>query len=195
MPSTGSGPAKPSSGAKRKRPTQGTSAQKDESARNAGASRTAAKSRGRQREPEDEEDDDPTSGEDKRDFLSPELLRRILHECFEDKSTRMTKDANVGFAKYLDAFVREAIRRSASGSGTGFLEVSCDPNGASEQSLSPPSSSLRCLSWGLVLQVPTRMGIICIHQVYTMVPDAFAAPPALQLDASGSPSTADGPLD
>ena len=156
MPSTGSGPAKPSSGAKRKRPTQGTSAQKDGSARNAGASRAAAKSRGRPREPEDEEDDDQASGEDKRDFLSPELLRRILHECFEDKSTRMTKDANVGFAKYLDAFVREAIRRSASGSGTGFLEVSCDPirtERASSLSPPPPSSSLRCLGWGLCPRV------------------------------------------
>ncbi len=125
MPTTGSGAAKPSGGTKRKRTAQGTSAQKDGSARNAGASRGGAQARSRQREPEDEEDeDDQAAGEDKRDYLSPELLRRILHECFEDKSTRMTKDANVGFAKYLDAFVREAIRRSASGSGTGFLEVS-----------------------------------------------------------------------
>ena len=72
---------------------------------------------------EDEQDDDDDD-QDARKTIPPELLTRLLHEFFEDDTTRITKDANDAVAKYVDVFVREAIARTALEGSGGFLEVS-----------------------------------------------------------------------
>ncbi len=56
--------------------------------------------------------------------IPSELLRRILHQAFKDKGVRMTQEASAGFAKYLDLFLREAIRRTSDEKKGTFLEVS-----------------------------------------------------------------------
>ncbi|RAO67808.1 uncharacterized protein BHQ10_003820 [Talaromyces amestolkiae] len=68
--------------------------------------------------------------------IPPKLLTTILHHHFQNKKTKITKDANEVVAKYMDIFVREALARAAferadaankDGSGRyaedGFLEV------------------------------------------------------------------------
>lgn len=72
-----------------------------------------------QRVQEDEDDE-----EDERTTIPPGLLTRLLHEFFEEDTTRITKDANDAVAKYVDVFVREAIARTALEGRGAFLEVS-----------------------------------------------------------------------
>lgn len=70
--------------------------------------------------------------------IPPKLLTRLLHHHFQNKKTKIAKDANGVVAKYVDIFVREALARAAyerseseggadSGAGraigNGFLEV------------------------------------------------------------------------
>lgn len=45
-------------------------------------------------------------------LLPSALLTRLLHESFDDKSTKVGKDANALTARYLDLFVREAVARA-----------------------------------------------------------------------------------
>lgn len=45
-------------------------------------------------------------------LLPSPLITRLLHESFDDKSTRIGKDANALTARYLDLFVREAVARA-----------------------------------------------------------------------------------
>lgn len=45
-------------------------------------------------------------------LLPSALITRLLHESFEDKSTKIGKDANALTARYLDLFVREAVARA-----------------------------------------------------------------------------------
>ncbi len=66
---------------------------------------------------EDDENEDP------KQTIPPALLTRILHEFFEKKGTRLTKDANEAIAGYMDVFVREAIGRAAEERKSRFLEV------------------------------------------------------------------------
>ena len=63
--------------------------------------------------------------QEEQNTIPPELLTRLLHEFFEKDGTRISKDANVAVAKYMDIFVREAIARTAVEKDSGFLEVSC----------------------------------------------------------------------
>lgn len=67
-------------------------------------------------EEDEEEDDAPKT-------IPPELLTRLLHEFFEDGTTRVTRDANAAVARYMEIFVREAIARAAAERETGFLEA------------------------------------------------------------------------
>ncbi|KAK3939270.1 ADP ATP carrier protein [Diplogelasinospora grovesii] len=69
-----------------------------------------------------EEDEEAVEGE-KPKSIPPELLTRLLHEFFENDTTRITKDANAALAKYMDVFTREAIARAAVEKEGGFLEV------------------------------------------------------------------------
>jgi histone H3/H4 len=46
-------------------------------------------------------------------LLPSALITRLLHESFEDKSTKIDKEANALTARYLDLFVREAVARAA----------------------------------------------------------------------------------
>ena len=62
--------------------------------------------------------------------IPPKLLTKLLHHHFEDEKTRISKDANTLFGKYMETFVREALFRAAhvrstAGGGIGgdFLEV------------------------------------------------------------------------
>ncbi|KAG9558824.1 hypothetical protein KCU61_g4248, partial [Aureobasidium melanogenum] len=45
-------------------------------------------------------------------LLPSALITRLLHESFDDKSTKIGKDANALTARYLDLFVREAVARA-----------------------------------------------------------------------------------
>lgn len=45
-------------------------------------------------------------------LLPSALITRLLHESFEDKSTKIGKEANALTARYLDLFVREAVARA-----------------------------------------------------------------------------------
>jgi histone H3/H4 len=45
-------------------------------------------------------------------LLPSALITRLLHESFEDKGTKIGKDANALTARYLDLFVREAVARA-----------------------------------------------------------------------------------
>lgn len=85
--------------------------------------------------------------EERREGIPPELLTRLLHECFTQEGTRLSRDANAAVGKYMETFVREALARAAfmraeaekdgsGGGGYGFLEV-CVTVLAS-----PPGSSL-----------------------------------------------------
>jgi len=76
---------------------------------------------------EDEEDE-------RKEGIPQDLLTRILHECFKEEGTRVSKDANAAIGRYMETFVREALARAAfmraeivsegGGSrGEGFLEV------------------------------------------------------------------------
>ncbi|KAK0737296.1 CENP-S associating centromere protein X-domain-containing protein, partial [Apiosordaria backusii] len=67
----------------------------------------------------EEEDEE----EDERESIPPDLLSRIVHELFEHKETKITKDANNALSGYIDVFVREAIARAAQKRRGGFLEV------------------------------------------------------------------------
>ncbi|GAM35345.1 hypothetical protein TCE0_017f03614 [Talaromyces pinophilus] len=68
--------------------------------------------------------------------IPPKLMTTILHHHFQNKKTKITKDANEVVAKYMDIFVREALARAAFEradaaskdgggryAGDGFLEV------------------------------------------------------------------------
>lgn len=73
--------------------------------------------------------------------IPPKLLTRLLHHNFQSDKTKISKDANLVVAKYVDIFVREALARAAyerqegnkqadAGGGRrglvdGFLEVCC----------------------------------------------------------------------
>lgn len=46
-------------------------------------------------------------------LLPAPLLTRLLHESFDDKQMKISKDANTLTARYLDIFVREAVARAA----------------------------------------------------------------------------------
>ena len=69
------------------------------------------------------EDDDTTT------TIPSDLLTRLLHDFFEDDRTRISADANVLVAKYMETFVKEALARAAlennesGGSRDTFLEV------------------------------------------------------------------------
>jgi histone H3/H4 len=45
-------------------------------------------------------------------LLPSALITRLLHESFEEKSTKIGKEANALTARYLDLFVREAVARA-----------------------------------------------------------------------------------
>jgi CENP-S associating centromere protein X len=45
--------------------------------------------------------------------IPPKLLTRLLHHHFTSDKIKITKDANVVVAKYVDIFVREALARAA----------------------------------------------------------------------------------
>lgn len=60
----------------------------------------------------------------KEEAVPPKLLTHLLHEFFKDRRTRITTDANVATAKYVDVFIRETIARTAVERSAGFLEVS-----------------------------------------------------------------------
>lgn len=61
------------------------------------------------------------------------LMARLLYEGFEDKSTKIDKDALSAVTKYIETFVREAMARAAEvrsklnddglGTGDAFLQV------------------------------------------------------------------------
>ncbi|KAK2751072.1 hypothetical protein FQN57_000147 [Myotisia sp. PD_48] len=53
--------------------------------------------------------EDPTTSEP---LINPKLVTTLLHHHFQDKKTRITKDANKVFGKYVDIFIREAIARA-----------------------------------------------------------------------------------
>ncbi|KAK0665374.1 CENP-S associating centromere protein X-domain-containing protein [Cercophora samala] len=72
---------------------------------------------------EEEEEDEDEEEEDERESIPPELLSKIVHELFEHKDTKITKDANNALSGYMDVFVREAIARAAAERKGGFLEV------------------------------------------------------------------------
>ena len=63
--------------------------------------------------------------------IPQKLLVRLLHEGFDNESTKIGKDAMAVVGKYVELFVREAIARAAveregqggSGLNDGFLEV------------------------------------------------------------------------
>ncbi|KUL90291.1 hypothetical protein ZTR_02038 [Talaromyces verruculosus] len=78
----------------------------------------------------------PRSIESDEPGIPPKLLTTILHHHFQNKKTKITKDANEVVAKYMDIFVREALARAAFEradaaskdgggryAGDGFLEV------------------------------------------------------------------------
>lgn len=46
-------------------------------------------------------------------LLPAPLLTRLLHESFDDKQMKISKDANALMGRYLDVFVREAVARAA----------------------------------------------------------------------------------
>lgn len=46
-------------------------------------------------------------------LLPAPLLTRLLHESFEDKNVKISRDANTLMARYMDIFVREAVARAA----------------------------------------------------------------------------------
>lgn len=45
-------------------------------------------------------------------LLPAPLLTRLLHESFDDKQVKISRDANALMGRYLDAFVREAVARA-----------------------------------------------------------------------------------
>ncbi|KAG9522476.1 hypothetical protein KCU99_g1765, partial [Aureobasidium melanogenum] len=45
-------------------------------------------------------------------LLPSALITRLLHESFDDKGTKIGKEANALTARYLDLFVREAVARA-----------------------------------------------------------------------------------
>lgn len=122
----------------------------DDNAKN--STRNNLRKRPRQQQPDsdeemdggEEEDDDQDEDEATKKTVPPELLTRLLHEFFEQDSTRITRDANDAVAKYVDVFVREAIARAAieRGAGGGFLEVCL---------LSTSLFPFHCLSYGLCI--------------------------------------------
>jgi hypothetical protein len=69
--------------------------------------------------------------EEEKEHIPQELLTRLLHECFREEGTRISKDANVAVGRYMETFVREALARAAferrgkegEENGGGFLEV------------------------------------------------------------------------
>lgn len=73
---------------------------------------------------DDDDGDEEDGEEDRQKTIPPELLTRLLHEFFTKEGTRITRDANVVVAKYMDVFVREAIARSAAEKDGKFMEVS-----------------------------------------------------------------------
>ncbi|KAK4667535.1 hypothetical protein QC763_310160 [Podospora pseudopauciseta] len=74
-------------------------------------------------EEEEEDEDDEDDEDDERESIPPELLSKIVHELFEHKETKITKDANNALSGYMDVFVREAIARAAAERKGVFLEV------------------------------------------------------------------------
>ena len=67
----------------------------------------------------DEEDDDsdvfmqePPAQSDDPAAIPPKLLTRLLHEHFSSGETRITKDAMVVLAKYIELFTVEAVGRA-----------------------------------------------------------------------------------
>ncbi len=78
--------------------------------------------------PDREGDADDGAADDVRMPAIPlALLTRVLHEFFDKKGTRVTRDANDAVAKYMDVFVREAIARAAAEKRSGFFEVRALP--------------------------------------------------------------------
>jgi centromere protein X len=70
--------------------------------------------------------------DERQESIPPELLTRLLHECFTHEGTRLSREANAAVGKYVETFVREAMARAAfmraeaeagGGGGDGFLEV------------------------------------------------------------------------
>lgn len=65
-------------------------------------------------------------------LLPAPILTRLLHESFDDKQMKISKDANALMARYLDVFVREAVARAALAhkehkeSGEGLMDVDMD---------------------------------------------------------------------
>ena len=63
--------------------------------------------------------------------IPPQLLTKLLYENFTDEQTRISKDANVVVAKYMETFVREALARAAyerkEGSATAAVGGTSDP--------------------------------------------------------------------
>jgi centromere protein X len=107
------------------------------SSRASSFARPALPSRGSDSEPDpfaaDEAAETTLPVEDeRRESIPPELLTRLLHECFAHEGTRLSREANAAVGKYVETFVREAMARAAfmraeadagGGGGDGFLEV------------------------------------------------------------------------
>jgi centromere protein X len=79
----------------------------------------------------EEEAEEEEEEEERKESIPPELLTRLLHECFKEEGTRIRSDASVAVGRYMETFVREALARAAflraemdGGGGNGFLEVS-----------------------------------------------------------------------
>ncbi|PSS13320.1 hypothetical protein M430DRAFT_21225 [Amorphotheca resinae ATCC 22711] len=76
-------------------------------------------------------DDEEEEEEERKERIPPELLTRLLHECFTNEKTRLSREANKAVGRYMETFVREALARAAfmraeadaGGKGDGFLEV------------------------------------------------------------------------
>jgi hypothetical protein len=70
--------------------------------------------------------------EDHQPVMPEALLTRLLYEGFEDKGTKVGKEAMKVVGKYVETFVREAVARAqleraeeaGDGLGEGFLQVS-----------------------------------------------------------------------
>ncbi|KAH8699139.1 CENP-S associating centromere protein X-domain-containing protein [Talaromyces proteolyticus] len=126
---------------KRKAQTLPESDDEDDDDNNASEDGSGSESGGHERSASQEPDyilaeiitnEKPHNIESGEPAIPPKLLTKLLHQHFQNKKTKITKDANEVVAKYMDIFVREALARAAyerteGGGGNsaidGFLEV------------------------------------------------------------------------
>lgn len=81
----------------------------------------------------------PASSSQLESAIPRDLLVRMLHEHFRHSDTRITQDAADVLTRYMELFVREAMARAAKENserdGDGFLEVCCQEDMSSRNSL------------------------------------------------------------